>query len=458
MRLQQRKPLTPIHSNIPPQESRVNYLQKLMMAIRAQNVEDAEKAYRKSPALVLGRAYIKNISTKILRQQTPAMYLWLEPKVKAKWTLLNCAIDVRNKAVVVRLLQRYPNLLNSVHSEIKKGNIELVKAFCEMEIFPLDVEGNTFIHVAASSGQSKIVQLLINESPQLNVANHIGWYPIDLAVLANSKESVELLVPKYLSIERSLIENGESTPLILAIERHLPMMVETLALAGVDVCSVIESVRTPFLLALTNRNLKMMDSILQAGGVKALGVDVVGSNPTHYAVTDNFMEGLEFLQSYDLIDLSPNEDGYTPIDLALWNDDLPEEIFMFLWKEDLPLTQFDEDGTTYMHQMIERGFKRPFEEVMNREKNSPKSYLTYLQNREIGVRRNARVEDRLWVRDENGETLFHTAAKKGDLKILKALYEYDKEFYDAVDNHERTGIELMSLSLKMEFTNWMLFR
>ncbi|GAB5411709.1 MAG: hypothetical protein ChlgKO_08230 [Chlamydiales bacterium] len=452
MRLSLRKPLTQMNPNVSLQRRRVNDLEKFMSAIRAQNVEQAENLYHKSPAL------IDRVSTPILCGQNFAMYLWLEPKIKDKWTLLNCAIDVRNKVVVTDLLQKYPNLLNSVHKEIEAGNLKLVEKLCEIQVLPTDAEGNTFLHIAASAGQSEIVRLLVAKFPQLDIQNRSDLFPIDLAVLCNSKESVELLVPKYLTIERGLIENGETTPLILAIERHSSEIVATLVKAGVDLCSIIEGVRTPFLLALSNQNFEMMDLILQWGGAKALGPDIAGSSPTHYAASMNFMKGLEFLQKCNLLDLTSNKEGDTPVDLALWNENATEEVFRFLWKKELKLEEIDDLGATRLHRIVERGFIRSLEEIILKEKNSTDSYLEYIQDRELGFQSQIRKKDRIWVRDENGDTLFHTAARTGHLEALQILYSYDPKFYEAHNEEGKSGIELMNLGLKAEFTNWLIFQ
>lgn len=456
MRISSRKPLAPIQVNrsLHP-ETRPNQLRKLMEAIRNQNLEEVEVVYRKSPALMLGRAYVKRISTPILRQQNPQMYSWLEQKIHNKWELFTCAIQVNNRDVVLDLLEKYPKLLNSIHKEIKRGKVSLVGALCRMKVFPEDADGNNFLHVAAIYGSVGVTRFLLEKAPQLNICNSEDMYPIDLAVCANSKKIVELLVRKYLSIEKELIESRECTPLSLAIDLQLPEIVQTLADAGVDLCSITESFQTPFLRALSTRNIKIMDTILQAGGVKALGSDANGSNPTHYAVSMNFMEGLEFLQHYNLIDLSPDHQGVTPLDLALMDDNLPEEVFQFLWKKDHSLTEKDREGTTHLHRIVERGFRRSLEEVINIARNSAKNFLEYTQMREIGLRNGGWIKDHLWVCDENENTLFHIAAQNGWLEILKDLYTYDRNFFDAKNKEGKTGIELMSLSQKMEFSNWL---
>jgi ankyrin repeat protein len=151
--------------------------------------------------------------------------------------------------------------------------------------------------------------------------------------------------------------------------------------------------------------------------------------------------------------------GDTPIDLALWNEEVPEEIFRFLWNKDLILEEIDDDlGTTRLHRIVERGFIRSLQEIILKEKNSAGSYFEYIQNGELGFQSRIRKADRIWVRDEDGDTLFHTAARKGNLEILQMLYLYDPKFYEAHNEEGISGIELMNLELKAKFTNWLIFQ
>ncbi|KAJ6952715.1 protein ACCELERATED CELL DEATH 6 [Populus alba] len=129
------------------------------------------------------------------------------------------------------LLQKFPDGANErdqegnypIHLACKNDSVDLVKEF--MKVFPypkefLNAKGQNILHVAAESGQGKVVRHILKQDqkliePLLNGIDEDGNTPLHLATQSGQSNAAFALV-RDTHVERSIVNNENKTPYDIA--------------------------------------------------------------------------------------------------------------------------------------------------------------------------------------------------------------------------------------------------
>ncbi|NXI38931.1 NFKB1 factor, partial [Galbula dea] len=180
---------------------------------------------------------------------------------------------------------------------------DLLKAGADVSL--LDRHGNSVLHLAATEGDDKILNLLLKHEkipPMVNLSNGEGLCAIHMVVMANSMSCLKQLIAAGVNVNAQEQKSGR-TALHLAVEQENIPLAGCLLLQGdADVDSTTYDGTTPLHIA-AGRGSTKLAAILKAAG----------ANP--------HLENFEPL--FDLDDVKDDEDddegivpGTTPLDMA----------------------------------------------------------------------------------------------------------------------------------------------
>ena len=231
-------------------------------------------------------------------------------------------------------------------------------------------------------------------------------------------EKGDLRIVKYLIVKRGAQVNGavykhsKETALHIALRNKFNDIAEYLIKKGADVNAVNGNGTMPFAYPMVNKDYKMMDWLLEKGAKKFLGaviyavdnnepeilkyllskgfeVNVVrdqssGNTALHLAVEKNSPEMVEILLKYKANVNPVNQNGYTPLLLALKKDCSPE-IVKLLIKSNANVNSVDPDGNTALHLAVSEFFQKSSqEELFHYRVNSP-AYVKLLLKANVDV-------------------------------------------------------------------------
>ena len=78
-----------------------------------------------------------------------------------------------------------------------RGHLEIAQELMKFgaDIDPVDFEGNTPIHLAASEGHTNVIKLLLSKNASVHIKNSLGQFPFAM----NSHSSVLKVFEKYIN-------------------------------------------------------------------------------------------------------------------------------------------------------------------------------------------------------------------------------------------------------------------
>ncbi|CAN6327577.1 unnamed protein product [Urochloa humidicola] len=131
-----------------------------------------------------------------------------------------------------------PNIFTSgengrgpLHFAAEKGNCEMVTTLLSKGANVNSIcQSGTPLHVAASNRNDGVVQILLDNQADCDIAIDTGSTPLFLAVLANSLKCVELLIKAGANLEG----DGKAIPLLIAVSEGFTDCLKYLLQAGAD--------------------------------------------------------------------------------------------------------------------------------------------------------------------------------------------------------------------------------
>ena len=197
-------------------------------------------------------------------------------------------------AEATRLLEKYPAFVNSSPGD----------------------SGWTLLHKAADSGNKPIAELLISKGA--NVDAHLGGrWPLHVAAKSGKVDVAALLIAKGATID--VRDSFKHTPLHLAARYGTAELVELLLQNGAEVNAESTDGRTPLHDAVWSNQKISAKHLIDAGAdlTARKETDWNGSTPLHLAVRFADREIVELLLSAGAPVDAQNEDGETPLDVAI---------------------------------------------------------------------------------------------------------------------------------------------
>jgi ankyrin repeat protein len=256
----------------------------------------------------------------------------------------------------------------AMHRAAEKGYVEVAQLLLDngAAVNLQSNDGDTALHVAAEHGQAEMAQLLLENGAQYDVTNRDRKTPADVAEQHGNAEVLEAIVtsdaakagraqaalnaellravqsPDAIQKVQSLLDNNVdittrddagNTALHLAVQVGDAKMT-TLLLGGLRergpavyagyINAPNSAGHTPLHLAVIHGQMEALEVLLRPGlGVNRQSEDARGETAVHWAAKTGQAESLERLlagtgltERYSAVN-RPNEDGYTPLHLAV---------------------------------------------------------------------------------------------------------------------------------------------
>ncbi|KAJ3105137.1 Ankyrin repeat and FYVE domain-containing protein 1 [Phlyctochytrium planicorne] len=295
------------------------------------------------------------------------------------------------------------NLFTPLHFCARSGSVEVAKVLIAegAKLESRDWFGRTPLHIAALSGQAKIVTVLIDAGSDMNALSQDKDTPIILAVTKGDLEVAKVLLERGADFNTPVSSWSKAMPIIIATEDGNKDMVELLIKYGANLELYHGRFSTPICLAAGNGNKEIVQMLLDAGANinhHPTFRDQVGYNPTALgaAAYHGHTEVCKILLKHKPnLELATTE-GYTPLLSAAEYGH--GEIVDMLLQVGANSKAVTKNGSTLPVLLASSGLVEPLLQILDLE--------PALLNQII---------------KPPGTTLLHTAARRYEVKMVKAL-------------------------------------
>ncbi|GAB5411710.1 MAG: hypothetical protein ChlgKO_08240 [Chlamydiales bacterium] len=480
---------TPAHKKRRALES-LDPVEALMEGIKAKNYVQVYKA--KSRFHWTASLHdLPQIYEVVVMYYESRIFEYLEPDLKDKPRLFLRAIECDKKSITFELLNKYQDLIKNIHQLIFYRKFIFVRKFIDLDKSIVLNDQYKLLECAGFYGSVDLLHYMLDQVPVEEHRNTIiekAFFTALTHAGTNRQRCMEVFQyvlgsevikdfrfqgesPLYKAAELGLIdivknllksghnvnevaENGYSSLDTALIHGHFSIAKLLLESgARVDVGGGVEAIFA-FNRAIKVNSLFMMRLIYKQYGQAALVPDEEGNTATCFAVYEGFVEGLRFLKSEGLIDLSSDQEGYTPIDTILVSDSDRAEWETILgkliqWKKDfllstpLPENIYGEtDKSTYMHRIVEKGYKVLTAGLLIKQKKE-RPLLQFVQEHERGVKHGKPKRENLTeLRDGKGNSIMHTAVCRGDTLMMQVLNKLAPELLETKNNNGKSPKDL----------------
>ena len=408
-----------------------------------------------------------------------------KPKSLLEEAIGDCAVDS-----VGLILEHYKKSINNFHTAANIFNcdnsdksIKIVDLLLNkgLNISIADKQGHSLLHLAARESKANLCQYFLDKGISVNVKDKEGATPILYALLEKDDACAKILLKAGADIHYKMPKN--ITLLHVSVKGNHIDMVKQLLEQGLDPNETDEAGHTVLQLAAKNSNLDMMKLLLEkAADIKA--VDLDGDSVLHYACGWNDpIDVAKFLLKKGLdVDLE-NKKGRTALFHAIKNDNLAATLYLLDSKANINIQ--DNNGDTPLYFAIKESNKEmvtllllkgadqsiknkeglsvlelankehsydkeKYQKILSGEYQSylldDKSIFSFKELKDIVLY--AANSGNLKIRNENGESLLHIAAKKyGDSEIIDYLLAL------GVDPHLKDSEGRTALHLAAQFSS-----
>lgn len=221
------------------------------------------------------------------------------------------------------------SIFEAIHNNDIEGLIQIledapvnldINASRPDDAIKLDNDYGKALHEAISSGNPKIVQLLLKRTGvDFNVKNFYGETPLHYAVTSQKiAKAMVVLLLKYTGVDVNAASFEGDRPLHLAISQGDSEIVELLlADKRININATNKKGQTPLHLAVEENNEEMIKLLLKDKKININATDKKGQTPLHWAVEENNEEIIKLLlnDNRTITTLKDNE-GKSAADLA----------------------------------------------------------------------------------------------------------------------------------------------
>ncbi|KAF6841878.1 ankyrin repeat protein, partial [Colletotrichum musicola] len=242
------------------------------------------------------------------------------------------------------------NMQRPLHLAVRNGHTDMVALLIEKgaEVNVKGSFGDTPLHLAAKKGHTDIVALLVENGAKKNVEDNNSTTLLHLAARYGHTETAVFLIKNgadkevYDGHQRTplhwaakgghtdmvafLLENGAEvnvkgsfgdTPLHLAAEGRHTATVTYLIEQGADKEAEDSTGRTPLQCAVRLKHEDVVRVLVGAGSKIDVSGGILRTTALHYALTEGAVRAVRFLLEKGADKSSRNEDGKTPVEVAI---------------------------------------------------------------------------------------------------------------------------------------------
>ena len=362
------------------------------------------------------------------------------------------------------------------HAVAAKGDADMIKLLAKKgyNVNVEDADGKTALHKAAESGASDTVSVLMDQGADANKVDKSGKTPLHYAAAAGKVDVTEILMgdggakasSKAGKDGKNAIQQAAQNKQIETVENLLYLgNLNKESLKKISEASEIKffmkdkSGKTVFDYALEKGHIKLLSLIIDQedadkaleilkkskGDLNALDQDT-GLSLMHYgALTENQELVEKLLRTGASVDVEKGNSGMTPLHYAVLGKSAPlVKIFM---KNDADATHTDKNGKSPFMDAINKGFgegvniflhhkvsprdyvgdKRPMDVVMEDQNTQMvELFMNYFKGNSKMLDRFDKVSVVQDMKDENGMTVVHWAAKEGHSSFIDTLFDISK--------------------------------
>lgn len=226
----------------------------------------------------------------------------------------------------------------AIHVAASEGHVKVLQYFldsCNMPLDDIGLNGWTLLHYAATGSQIEIAKYLIERGIDVNTKDHRGFTPLHIAVAADSKHVVQLLLTNG-AVYNSTVDGLSTKPIDLAknfssngVRKYLTLIdklfgavkennvtdVEKLINEGASLNAKSSDNVTPLHYATWKGYTKIVDILIkQEANPNAVGKG--GCTPLHYASKFSHFDIVKTLLGHGAIYNVVTDAGKTPKDFA----------------------------------------------------------------------------------------------------------------------------------------------
>ncbi|XP_064643262.1 ankyrin-1-like isoform X3 [Lineus longissimus] len=297
---------------------------------------------------------VKNLDADSYLTSDPVS-LKLEMKLMSS-TLLHCAVLNEQRERVEELLLNEKGARGSVdkydrtalHIAALIRDPQMVTSLADSkDIDRRDMFGKSPLYLAAESGNTENVSIMMELGAEPDTVDMFGLSPIFAAIRGRWLETVNLLLSKDVDINRQC--KIGAAPIHFAALNGDIEIVRVLLDKGAKANLVDKMEATPLILAARFGNIKVGLKLLEVytpEDVRKANMD--GDQAIHFAVTTDNLELVETLIDRGADKDAKNEFGFTPLHFAVLSRNLPAVTFL-VKKAGVNVNAVDKDGNQAIH-------------------------------------------------------------------------------------------------------------
>ena len=224
-----------------------------------------------------------------------------------------------------------------IHIAAVAGNIDLVHKLIERKgvewaLNSKDNQNQSLLHLSSAYGHLDIMESLIKHGSDIEAKNFEEKTPLYLAVKSGNVEAVKKLLEHKANIEA--LDQYQRTPLLCSAEAGHIEITKILLVAGANPLAKDDIDMTALHMSANDGNAEICDLLIKMAPSLLDALDNIKMSALHYAAGGGYIEVVKvLLQHGATIDLK-NDDGETPLDWAL--EENQQEVVDYLkdWKSE----------------------------------------------------------------------------------------------------------------------------
>lgn len=195
---------------------------------------------------------------------------------------------------------------------------------CKMDLSYLSKRGETVLHIAVKTGNTKQIKDLLAKGLDVNQGDSMGTTPFHIACWNGNPAVIKLLAA---NADINKPDNNGMTPLHIACQRGDERLVNFLLQKGADATASDKAKKSALHYASSNPYPPLIAALIQAGTPFDLP-DVNGVTPLHLASYNGHFDFVKFLLEQGANPNRPDNNNMTPLAFAhRWN--WPELVELF---------------------------------------------------------------------------------------------------------------------------------